>query len=118
IICGGLTSKFGVYRPFIWGGLAIATVGCGLLTLLEKDTDRGKIIGFLFVNGVGLGACMQSILLAIQSSVPHQDIAVATANATFFRTIGSVLGIAIIGTVFNNKVRENLKPLVESNPDL
>ncbi|KAG0293874.1 hypothetical protein BGZ96_002191 [Linnemannia gamsii] len=118
ISSGFMVSKWGQYRPFIWVGLALSTVGTGLLVLLKEDSSRGMIIGFLFINGCGLGFSMQTIMLAIQSSVATADIAVATANATFFRTVGSVFGVAISGTVFNNAVKTNLKPLILLNPKI
>ncbi|KAF9368541.1 hypothetical protein CPB97_004500 [Podila verticillata] len=115
---GVMVSKWGQYRPFIWVGLALCTTGTGLLTLLTPDSSRGTIIGYLFIVGFGLGCSMQTTMLAIQSSVETKDIAVATANATFFRTVGSVLGVAITGTVFNNQVKNNLAPLIAVNPDV
>ncbi|KAG0009726.1 hypothetical protein BGZ81_003217 [Podila clonocystis] len=113
---GVMVSKWGQYRPFIWVGLALCTTGTGLLTLLKEDSSRGTIIGYLFIVGFGLGCSMQTVMLAIQSSVATKDIAVATANATFFRTVGSVLGVAITGTVFNNQVKNGLAPLIAQNP--
>ncbi|KAI7825120.1 major facilitator superfamily domain-containing protein [Gamsiella multidivaricata] len=118
IFSGFMVSKWGQYRPFIWVGLALSTTGTGLLTLLHKDTSRGAFIGYLFINGAGLGLSMQTVMLAIQSSVATRDIAVATANATFFRTVGSVLGVAISGTVFNNGIKKHLGPLIAINPDI
>lgn len=118
ISSGFMVSKWGQYRPFIWIGLALSTIGTGLLTLLKEDSSRGMIIGFLFINGCGLGFSMQTIMLAIQSSVATADIAVATANATFFRTVGSVFGVAISGTVFNNAVKTNIQPLLRVNPKI
>ncbi|KAF9295349.1 hypothetical protein BGZ74_010870 [Mortierella antarctica] len=115
---GVMVSKWGQYRPFIWVGLALCTTGTGLLTLLTGDSSRGTIIGYLFIVGFGLGCSMQTVMLAIQSSVATKDIAVATANATFFRTVGSVLGVAVTGTVFNNQVKNGLAPLIAQNPDV
>ncbi|CAO3571504.1 unnamed protein product [Mortierella alpina] len=116
ISSGFMVSKWGQYRPFIWIGLALSTIGTGLLTLLNEQSSRGEFIGYLFINGCGLGFSMQTVMLAIQSSVATKDIAVATANATFFRTVGSVFGVAISGTVFNNVLKTNLMPLIEINP--
>ncbi|KAG0292458.1 hypothetical protein BGZ98_002566 [Dissophora globulifera] len=118
ISSGFMVSKWGKYRPFIWIGLALSTTGIGLLTLLVENSSRGETIGYLFINGFGLGFSMQTIMLAIQSSVATKDIAVATANATFFRTVGSVMGVAISGTVFNNSLKTNLLPLIKLNPKI
>ncbi|KAI1316709.1 hypothetical protein EDD11_009598 [Mortierella claussenii] len=115
---GAMVSKWGKYRPFIWVGFVVAATGAGLLTLLSEHSSRGAELGYLFVQGVGIGLSLQTTVLAIQSSVEPKDIAVATANATFFRTVGSALGVAIIGTVFNNAVKSNLEPLIMMNPDV
>ncbi|KAF9354184.1 hypothetical protein BGX26_007986 [Mortierella sp. AD094] len=118
ITSGGMVTKWGQYRPFIWVGLSLSSVGIGLLTLLKEDTSRGAGIGYLFIVGLGVGFAMQTIAIAIQSSVDTKDIAVATANATFFRTVGSVFGVAVIGTVFNNAVKNNMAPLIEINSEV
>ncbi|KAF9106238.1 hypothetical protein BGX27_009263 [Mortierella sp. AM989] len=118
ISSGVLVTKWGQYRPFIWAGLILATIGSGLLTLLKEDSSRGAQIGYLFVTGVGIGFCLQTVTIAIQSSVATKDIAVATANATFFRTVGSALGVAVIGTVFNNAVKNNMAPLIDMDPNI
>ncbi|KAF9112700.1 hypothetical protein BGX27_002921 [Mortierella sp. AM989] len=118
ISSGFMVSKYGQYLPFIWVGLALSTVGTGLLTLLDENSPRGEIIGYLFIHGFGLGFSMQTTMLAIQSSVEKRDIAIATSNATFFRTVGSVLGVAITGTVFGNAVKTNLGPLILQNKEI
>ncbi|KAF9299437.1 hypothetical protein BGZ88_007899 [Linnemannia elongata] len=118
ILSGFMISKFGQYRPFIWIGFTLMTTGIGLLTLLHVDSGRGPQIAFMLIVGLGIGFCMQTILLAIQSSVATKDMAVATANATFFRTVGQVIGIAVAGTVFNNKVMSGFAPLLETIPGI
>ena len=50
--------------------------------------------------GIGLGPSIPLFTLAIQTAVPMQQIGVATAAATFFRQMGTTIGIAIIGTIF------------------
>ncbi|KAK3843550.1 MAG: major facilitator superfamily domain-containing protein [Linnemannia gamsii] len=118
IFSGFMISKYGQYRPFIWVGFICCTTGIGLLTLLEVDSGRGPQIGYMLIAGAGIGFCMQTTLLAIQSAVPLADMAVATANSTFFRTVGQVIGIAIAGTVFNNKVQSQFAPLILQIPGI
>ncbi|KAF9129014.1 hypothetical protein BGW39_004542 [Mortierella sp. 14UC] len=118
ISSGFMVSKWGKYRPFIWVGFILSTTGIGLLTLLKVDSGRAPQIGFMLIIGLGLGLCMQTMMLAVQSAVATKDIAVATANATFFRTVGSVMGVAIAGTVFNNGVKNNLAPIIALHPEI
>ncbi|KAG0352489.1 hypothetical protein BG005_008052 [Podila minutissima] len=113
---GIMVSKYGQPRPFIWIGLILSTTSTGLLVPLHEDSSRGEIIAYLFINGCSLGFSMQTLMIDIQSAVATKDIAVAIANATFFRTVGSVFGVAISGMVFNNTVQKHLGPLILENP--
>lgn len=44
------------------------------------------------------------MLIAIQATIHHSDIAVATVTFSFVALLGSTLGIAIGGTVFQNQM--------------
>ncbi|KAG0047279.1 hypothetical protein BGZ83_007648 [Gryganskiella cystojenkinii] len=103
---GVLISKTGRYRPFIWTALAVYVVGIALLSLWEIDSKMNVQIGFLFVVGLGLGGCMQSVVLAGQSSVGYEDVATVTATLSFFRSMGGVVGVAIGGSIINNTLTQ------------
>ncbi|KAJ2962082.1 hypothetical protein NQZ79_g2784 [Umbelopsis isabellina] len=111
-IAGGLIiAKTGVYRIWLWIGTAILTVGSGLITMLDMNSNRGEQIGYLLVAGVGFGCCMQTMIVAAQASVTYKDMAVTTAFVNFSRTLGGVFGLAIAGTLFNNKLITGLATL-------
>ena len=48
----------------------------------------------MFVLGVGLGMVMQVLVLAVQNAVEYRDLGTGTSGATFFRSIGSSVGVA------------------------
>lgn len=77
VVCStgsGLVASYtGHVRPLVWLGLAIQCVGGGLLSLLKVDSNRGELIGYLLVMGVGCGLCMQTVLLCAQSSVAPRE---------------------------------------------
>jgi hypothetical protein len=66
------------------------------------------------VLGLGLGGNFQNMLIAIQATIHHADIAVATATFSFVALLGSTLGIAIGGTVFQNQMTS----LADDLPDV
>ncbi|ORX90855.1 MFS general substrate transporter [Basidiobolus meristosporus CBS 931.73] len=111
IISGVIISKTGVTVIWCWVGSAIMTVGVGLLTIWNANTGHGEQIGFLVIVGTGAGCVIQTLILAGQSAVSHQDMGVVTAMSSFFRSIGGVLGIAIFGSVFNNQLITGLSKL-------
>ncbi|ORX88949.1 MFS general substrate transporter [Basidiobolus meristosporus CBS 931.73] len=111
IISGIVVSKTGIVVVWCWIGSALMTVGTGLLILWDATTGRGEQIGFLILVGVGAGCCIQTLLFSGQSAVTPRDMGVVTALSTFFRSTGGVLGIAIFGALFNNKVTAGLEKL-------
>jgi DNA-binding MarR family transcriptional regulator len=51
---------------------------------------------------------MQVLVLAVQNDVDYRDLGVATAGATFFRSIGGCFGVAICGAIFANRLAHEL----------
>ena len=72
-------------REFIWVGMIILPIGCGLMALLDAESNRGKQIGFLLVAGSGAGLAIQSSLLSAQAAVDYAEVAVVTAMCVFWR---------------------------------
>jgi hypothetical protein len=70
-------------------------LGMGLLTTIGADTPLWHTDVFMAIFGIGLGLNMQSLVLAMQNSVPAKDMGVASAASTFFRSVGGTLGTAI-----------------------
>ena len=62
----------------------------------------------MLILGLGLGSVMQVLVIIVQNGVPHSEIGVATAGATFFRSIGGSFGTAIFGAIFSNVLVGNL----------
>ena len=58
----------------------------------------------MLVLGVGIGLVMQVIVLVVQNDAPPRDIGVATSTATFFRSMGGSLGVALFGAIFASRL--------------
>ena len=109
IVSGRLISRTGVVRPIPIVGTALVTVGLVLLSFITADTALPLVMGAMFVLGIGLGNCMQPLLLIVQSSVPPTEIGVATSSSTFFRQIGGTLGVAVFLSLLFSTVGDNIK---------
>ena len=59
IVGGILVTVLGYYTPFMICGMALFTIGCGLLSTLSPETPFGKWFGYQVLSGVGLGICLQ-----------------------------------------------------------
>ena len=58
--------------------------------------------------GLGLGLCMQTMMLAVQNTVPAKDMGVATSSATFFRQLGGTLGVAVFLSLLFSTVGDKI----------
>jgi EmrB/QacA subfamily drug resistance transporter len=108
IVSGWLVSRTGRYKPFILTGIALMTVGLGLMTQLRADTDVVLLWAWMFVAGLGIGPTLSVFTIVVQNAVPFRSLGVATSNLTFFRQIGGSVGLAIAGTWFGTSLQERL----------
>ncbi len=109
---GQIISRTGRIRIFPVVGSALIFIGLLLLTLVGADTPLVWVSAAMVVLGLGLGNCMQPLLLILQSAVPPRDIGVATSSATFFRQIGGTLGVAIFLSLLFGSVGGNISDAV------
>jgi hypothetical protein len=95
LACGQITSRTGRYKIFQVIGSVLMVIGMGLMTRLGAGTPLWQADVYMALFGVGLGMNMQSLVLAMQNSVPAKDMGVASASSTFFRSIGGALGTSV-----------------------
>ena len=105
---GRIISRTGRYRGWPVGGLAFASAGMALLTLMRAETPLALSSLFMIVLGLGVGATMQVTLLVVQNAVPHGDLGVATGAVQFFRQMGGAFGVAAFGAVMNHRLAADL----------
>ncbi|MDO8210576.1 MDR family MFS transporter [Conexibacter sp. CPCC 206217] len=104
IASGQVIARTGRYKPFPIVGTALMAVGFALLSTMDAGTTTLQRSAYMLVLGLGLGMTMQVLVLAVQNAVDYRDLGVATAGATFFRSIGGSFGVAIFGTIFSNRL--------------
>ncbi len=109
IISGQTISRTGRYKIFPIAGAVFYTGGMILMTTLHVSTSIYLVSLYSLLFGLGLGFNMQTLVLAMQNSVPAQDMGVATSSATFFRQMGGTLGAAVFLSVLFGSVLGNIK---------
>ena len=100
-----------MYKAFPIAGTAITSLGMFLLSRLEVDTAPWLASVYMLVLGVGIGLVMQVIVLVVQNDAPARDVGVATSTATFFRSMGGSLGVAVFGAIFASRLASELVAL-------
>ncbi len=109
MVSGQLTSRTGRYRHFPIIGTFLMTVAAVLFHLVSADSHLVTVDIYMFLFGFGLGLCMQTVVLAMQNSVPAKDMGVATSSATFFRQVGGTLGTAVFLSVLFSSLGSKVK---------
>ncbi|MGV9372452.1 MDR family MFS transporter [Micromonospora tulbaghiae] len=104
VLTGRAMSRIGRYKWFPVAGAAVLVVGMLLFQQLQVDTTLWAAFGYMVVIGVGLGLCMQSLILAVQNAVSVRDLGAGTSSATFFRSLGGSFGVAILGAVLSSRL--------------
>lgn len=102
IIAGFLMKRYKVYRPVVLVGISLYIIGMGLMIPSRYPTSP---IGFVIISqiiaGFGSGMIYVPILVAVQSSVPHADLAMVTALVQIGGTISTSIGGSIAGAIWN-----------------
>jgi EmrB/QacA subfamily drug resistance transporter len=104
IVSGQVISRTGRYRLFPIAGTFVLTVGLFLLSRLGATTSPMTVSLYVGIAGIGLGMVMQVLILVVQNAVEYEDLGVATAAATLFRSVGGSLGTAILGALFAGRL--------------
>lgn len=108
IASGQAISRTGKYRPFPILGAGLMLVGLVLFSRIGADTPLWQTMLIMVVFGLGLGNCLQPLVLALQNAVSPRDIGIATASATFFRQIGGTLGVAAFLSILFSSLPDKL----------
>ena len=106
LLVGRLVSRTGVWKPFAVTGSVLLAVGFLALSTIDAATSYWIIGTFMVVAGLGLGMCMQNLVLAVQNSISIRDVGAATASVTFFRSLGGAIGIQALGFVFSDRLKD------------
>ena len=105
---GQLISRTGRYKVALLSGLALMAAGFYVLTTFDVHTTNELVVEAMVLIGLGLGVTMQTYVLIVQNSVSRADLAVATSATQLSRSIGSALGLAILGTILTQGMASSL----------
>ncbi|MFQ6325271.1 MFS transporter [Nocardia sp. CWNU-33] len=101
-VAGQITKATGHYKALPVLGSFVMAVGAALHARVLYDSPLWQPLVYAGIIGVGLGGCMQTLIIAAQNAGPRSDMGVSTAAATFFRQMGGTLGVAVFLTILFN----------------
>lgn len=106
---GVLVSAIGYYAPFMIAGSVIMSLGSGLMSTFEVDTDPVKRIIYPAIFGIGIGVGFQQPMIAAQTVLPSEDIPTGTSVVIFAQTFGGAIILSVAQNVFINRLGAELR---------
>jgi MFS family permease len=102
-------TRVGTYRPVLFVGWAIMTLGFGLMTMLSNTSTIAEKALYPLLAAIGVGCLFQTPLIALQAAMPIKDMATSTATFGFLRTMGGTVGISIGQAIFSSVLQNKIK---------
>ena len=116
-VSGRLTSKVPV-RLLIGPGLILVGVSLLLMRGLSAGSTWTHLIPGMIVGGIGVGLVNPPLASTAVGVVPPQRAGMASGINSTFRQVGIATGIALLGTLFSNKVGSEVMARVAAVPGL
>jgi EmrB/QacA subfamily drug resistance transporter len=119
---GRIITRTGLWKRYLVGGMVAVIIGLSLLATIDATTPLVLVGTFMAVLGLGLGATMQNLVLAVQNTIALSDMGAGSSVVAFFRSLGGSVGIAALGAVLAHQVADAVKSgltaLVTAHPEL
>lgn len=120
-LSGGLYMKYGFRETAILGAILVL-VSCSGFLLIPKPQPVYLIVLDQVLLGAGFGFLSTPTLVGIQSMVGWKHRGVVTGVNMFSRNLGQSLGAAVMGSIFNNSLLQQMENapsgLVSSSKDI
>lgn len=104
IVSGRMISESGLWKRWLVGGMALVIVGLALLGRIDAHTNLAVVGVYMAILGVGLGATMQNLVLAVQNNSAQADMGAASSVVSFFRSMGGSIGVSALGALLSHQV--------------
>ncbi|MFH0765381.1 MAG: MDR family MFS transporter [Calditrichota bacterium] len=103
VLSGRLILKLG-YKRVLLLGMTCGVTGASLLQLLNQSTPLIAVMGIIALVGFSLGLTSTPVIIAVQNAVAWNKRGITTALNQFSRTIGGVIGVAVMGALLNRQL--------------
>jgi EmrB/QacA subfamily drug resistance transporter len=116
-VAGRLTSHVPI-RLLIGPGLIIVGIGLLLMRGLDAGSAWTHLIPGMIVGGVGVGVVNPPLASTAVGVVAPQRAGMASGINSTFRQVGTATGIALLGTLFSNDVKNEVLARTAAVPGL
>ena len=117
-VLGKSATNSGIILMPLMLGAIVTSIGAGQILARTGKYKVIVIVGFVLAAGgafllsrmgLGMGVAMSAFTVIVQNQYPSHRLGEVTAGLQFFRSIGSTIGLAVFGTILNNKFAAAMK---------
>jgi EmrB/QacA subfamily drug resistance transporter len=103
------------YRTVMLSTAVLMILAVLLLGTLSFDTERWQVTVYMILLGLGIGASFPIISMSALHRVEFRQRGTVNSLNTFFRTIGSTLGVTLFGALQSNRLQNSFEAF-KDNP--
>jgi len=119
-VAGMLSDRLGS-KWIVAGGMFLLAIGlawmAGLIPGVAKispDTTSASLIVPFLISGIGIGFAVAPVTSAVMATAPRDRVGNASGVLSTMRQVGSLMGIAVLGAVLQNRVTANITEGVQA----
>jgi len=123
-LAGRLSDRLGS-RWLITAGMLLLALGIGWMAGfnpsgqgLEPSTGVGDLLLPFILAGFGIGMAIAPTTSAVMATAPPDRVGNASGVLSTVRQLGSLMGIAVLGAVLQNRLAHNVETGVEAIPGI
>lgn len=90
------------YKRVAVAGCSLGTAGLFVLAAIAGSAPFWLVEVMIAIIGFGIGTQFPVITVSVQNAAEQRDLGIATAALAFLRSLGSVIGVAILGAILIN----------------
>ena len=110
VVAGQVLSRTsGLYRIQAVICAALMTAGLFLLSTLDTSTGVGQSLIHTVIAGIGIGGIVATLSIGVQNHVPFGSVGMATSALQFHRSVGGVMGLAVLGALLAARFSSSLE---------
>ena len=108
LVSGKVITRTGVWKRWLVGGMVLVVAALALLGTIDESTHLVVVGLFMAILGLGMGATMQNLVLAVQNNVAVHDLGAASSVVAFFRSMGGSAGVSVLGAILGTQVADRV----------
>jgi EmrB/QacA subfamily drug resistance transporter len=115
IINGRIMTRLKSPNVVILSGLCFFLISTITMTQTNAATSHWLVGSAMALSGLGIGLLLPNLTLIVQSNALRSQLGVVTAMLQSTRTVGSMLGAAVIGALISSQYKAKVNHMLETN---